>query len=542
MKWIIFCRQRTYKYQANLFFLMKQITTAIMETYNSITSSDPPSSRDPSTDPPLDFDIHFWLEVYNSIQEDTLSSGSSRREKEWGYVLDKSLNTKRKKKYATSKVYSSELSEALSDISTALSLSLSSHSSCGRDEELHSKLSEFSMSAMDDSLQNDSGPDVPWWPWKNSVVDSVSPDNSEVETQADSNFDVNQEEAQISNFQLPRLGMVFPSEEGAFKFYQNYADKMGFSVRKGKVQRLSDGTITKRHFLCSRQGFRSKKQSAKMTKYKRKEARTGCGAGIQCKVEDEKWMISHICLEHNHKLQGSRHKRESCSRTSESNVKFHPEKEDKLVGGLQTLTSNIKDKNVEGYHGLSSHFSRERSAETGVSDDRMIHKGIGFFKEQVALHKEQSNFMPNTTQLGSTKDSQLDACQELWRQIRRGRYREMVKLRHLELLISEGDLPDSERHNVLLEIENKRLKRDLEHSRQDNRNLKSENDFLNESNDHFKRKLQDSKRCLSELTAKYERLERDFLKLEAEKFQNPSKSHDGAFDYGAWDMCVRTKI
>ncbi|KAJ4830528.1 hypothetical protein Tsubulata_029605 [Turnera subulata] len=350
------------------------------------------SCREPSIgpSPSPDFNnINFWQKVYNSVQDDDMSSGapsdsgsdmavsgSSRLDNEWGYVLSKSPKTRRKKTYTTtSTVYSSDLSEALSDISAALSLSSSSssHESDGLNQELKKMDEELKMfelmSGMDDSLQNDSTSDIPW---NNDGVDWVSPGSSEVETQANSNFDVNQEEKQTSNFQRPSLGMVFSSEEEAFKFYQNYADKMGFSVRKGKVQRLSDGTITKRHFLCSRQGFRSKKQSAKMTKYKRKETRTGCVASIQCKAENGKWMISHVCLEHNHQLERSRHTRESCNRTSEEEEEDRSNRASEiLVGGLQTLPDNLKDKDAEVDHGLGNHSARKQSpvvAEPGRTD------------------------------------------------------------------------------------------------------------------------------------------------------------------------------
>lgn len=43
-----------------------------------------------------------------------------------------------------------------------------------------------------------------------------------------------------------------------------------------------------------------------MTKYKRKETRTGCNAKIHCKVENGKWVISHVSLEHNHPLEDRR--------------------------------------------------------------------------------------------------------------------------------------------------------------------------------------------------------------------------------------------
>ncbi|KAJ6749834.1 hypothetical protein OIU85_000464 [Salix viminalis] len=114
--------------------------------------------------------------------------------------------------------------------------------------------------------------------------------------------------------------MEFSSEEEAYKFYEGYANKIGFRTRKGKVQRLSNGTIRKRFFFCSKQGFRLKKQADKITKYKRKETRTGCDAKIQFTVENGKWVVSQFNQEHNHHLENQRHTTRSCTKTSEARL------------------------------------------------------------------------------------------------------------------------------------------------------------------------------------------------------------------------------
>jgi len=100
----------------------------------------------------------------------------------------------------------------------------------------------------------------------------------------------------------------------------NYANKIGFRTRKGKVQRLSNGTIRKRFLFCSKQGFRLKKQADKITKYKRKETRTGCNAKIQFSVENGKWVVSQFSQEHNHDLEDRRHITRSCTKTSEAHL------------------------------------------------------------------------------------------------------------------------------------------------------------------------------------------------------------------------------
>ncbi|KAJ0100522.1 hypothetical protein Patl1_21115 [Pistacia atlantica] len=77
------------------------------------------------------------------------------------------------------------------------------------------------------------------------------------------------------NFQVPELGMPFSSEDEAYNFYKNYAEQIGFNVRKGRIRRSANGTIRKRELYCSNEGFRSRKQSDKTKKFEKEEKRTG---------------------------------------------------------------------------------------------------------------------------------------------------------------------------------------------------------------------------------------------------------------------------
>ncbi|KAL6316203.1 hypothetical protein AAG906_017750 [Vitis piasezkii] len=57
---------------------------------------------------------------------------------------------------------------------------------------------------------------------------------------------------------IPRRGMAFSSELEAEEFCKKYAKRIGFTVRKGKVQRKANGTLKGRCFLCSCEGFGSR--------------------------------------------------------------------------------------------------------------------------------------------------------------------------------------------------------------------------------------------------------------------------------------------
>ncbi|XP_072993531.1 protein FAR1-RELATED SEQUENCE 5-like isoform X1 [Typha latifolia] len=107
----------------------------------------------------------------------------------------------------------------------------------------------------------------------------------------------------VGNFQLePEVGMVFHSEDKAYMFYNKYAHRKGFSVRKGHLGRRKDGTVRNRVFLCSNEGSRQK-HCTHMTKKPREAVRTNCMARIEYKVSrDGIWAVSKIIYEHNHPL------------------------------------------------------------------------------------------------------------------------------------------------------------------------------------------------------------------------------------------------
>lgn len=100
----------------------------------------------------------------------------------------------------------------------------------------------------------------------------------------------------------PEVGMLFRSEEQAYWFYNKYAHRKGFSVRKGHLGRRKDGTVRNRHFLCSNEGSRQK-HCTHVTKKPRDTVRTNCMARIEFKVSRENtWVVSKIIYEHNHPL------------------------------------------------------------------------------------------------------------------------------------------------------------------------------------------------------------------------------------------------
>ncbi|KAM0829472.1 hypothetical protein ACQ4PT_066852 [Festuca glaucescens] len=128
------------------------------------------------------------------------------------------------------------------------------------------------------------------------------------------------------SLKAPKVGMVFKSEEDAYEFYNEYAGKIGFSIRKSHSKLRPDKTIYKKHIVCSNEGERHT-HSTHETLKQNAETRSRCDARVQFSIaRDGVWKVQKVVLEHNHYLASpdKRHMLRSQRRLVES---------DKLVIG-----------------------------------------------------------------------------------------------------------------------------------------------------------------------------------------------------------------
>ena len=63
----------------------------------------------------------------------------------------------------------------------------------------------------------------------------------------------------IENEFEPFVSQCFPSEEEAFICYKNYANRYGFTIRKGHTEEKKKGEIVRCDFFCHRQGKQPQK-------------------------------------------------------------------------------------------------------------------------------------------------------------------------------------------------------------------------------------------------------------------------------------------
>ncbi|XP_078152790.1 protein FAR1-RELATED SEQUENCE 5-like isoform X2 [Carex rostrata] len=120
------------------------------------------------------------------------------------------------------------------------------------------------------------------------------------------------EEDQLKDAIKPRVGMEFRSPEEAFKMYNDYACRVGFSVRK-QAQTKNKHGVSSMRYVCSKEGFSTRQKKIAMpigsesnprTPEKLKGmTRTGCGASFRMKiVKGGIWKVSVFVEDHNHEL------------------------------------------------------------------------------------------------------------------------------------------------------------------------------------------------------------------------------------------------
>ncbi|XP_057445614.1 protein FAR1-RELATED SEQUENCE 5-like [Lotus japonicus] len=151
---------------------------------------------------------------------------------------------------------------------------------------------------------------------------------------------------------VPKLGMRFDAENHAYEFYNTYAGRVGFSVRKDYANRSKvDGAVASRRFTCFREGFRKKDKQDGNAKRPRKDTRIGCLAQLLISRQpDDRYHVTHFEEKHNHELvppcrvQMLRSQKRSAATEVENNI----------VNGdgsnlLPNSTAEINCRTVEGF-------------------------------------------------------------------------------------------------------------------------------------------------------------------------------------------------
>ncbi|KAF7819476.1 protein FAR1-RELATED SEQUENCE 5-like [Senna tora] len=153
---------------------------------------------------------------------------------------------------------------------------------------------------------------------------------------------------------VPRLGMGFDSEDHAYEFYNTYAGRVGFSVRKDYVNRSKiDGAVASRRFTCFREGFRQKDKRDVNVKRPRKETRIGCLAQLVISRQpDGRYRVTHFEEKHNHELVAA--------------CRVHMLRSQKRIATTQAIESTV----VDGSNVLPKLASESNYKAIGGFDDQ----------------------------------------------------------------------------------------------------------------------------------------------------------------------------
>ena len=137
------------------------------------------------------------------------------------------------------------------------------------------------------------------------------------------------------------VGATASSERQAFHIYNDYAYKVGFSVRYSKVRyrcTSKGGGLCMRQFCCWKAGFKQDK-GKNHKDHTNIDVRTGCKALIQFHIdEDGKWIATRHVIEHNHALcsPSKRHLLPSHREVSEEDILFVKQLRESGIGVADT--------------------------------------------------------------------------------------------------------------------------------------------------------------------------------------------------------------
>ncbi|XP_052189986.1 protein FAR1-RELATED SEQUENCE 5-like [Diospyros lotus] len=101
-------------------------------------------------------------------------------------------------------------------------------------------------------------------------------ENEDNQAKFDSNEYITSIHSKIPVETIPKIDMEFETKEEAYNFYNAYAYKVGFSIRRSKGHKGSDGKMINRTFCCSCEGRREVDNRRIIVKHHRAETRFHC--------------------------------------------------------------------------------------------------------------------------------------------------------------------------------------------------------------------------------------------------------------------------
>ncbi|KAG6511007.1 hypothetical protein ZIOFF_029056 [Zingiber officinale] len=176
----------------------------------------------------------------------------------------------------------------------------------------------------------------------------------------------------VEKVKLPKIGIIFSSEEEVHTFYNSYATNAGFGISKLGGRNGDDGK--QKYFSIGCAKNHKKVSQAKNVLHPQPSSKTNCKAKINVAVRnDGNFVITSVDLEHNHLLSPGKSRHFRCNKVLDSSTKRKLELNDQA--GI-TLSKSFHSCVVEagGYENLS--FD-ERKCRNYISEARRLRLGEG---------------------------------------------------------------------------------------------------------------------------------------------------------------------
>lgn len=193
----------------------------------------------------------------------------------------------------------------------------------------------------------------------------------------------------------PRLGMRFNTADDAYTWYNDFARRVGFSVRINHQEKSRrDGEVISRSFVCSREGQRREKLNREKRR-KVEPTRIGCQAYLKVKRRrsptEDFWVVTKFHKPHNHDLMCPNkaillrsHRR--IRRSMQSSIEDF---QNPFVSGDNTASLLV------GASGLSNSVFSQRDSYNNLSTKRRVPLGKGDARAMLDYCKEMQKNNPS---------------------------------------------------------------------------------------------------------------------------------------------------
>ncbi|KAJ4810197.1 FAR1-related sequence 5 [Rhynchospora pubera] len=153
----------------------------------------------------------------------------------------------------------------------------------------------------------------------------------------------------------PFVGKEFNTEDDAREFYNNFAYRRGFSIRKGHHYTSAKlKKVTMVQYVCSMEGFPNKPTNQSTPEKEKAYTRTGCKARFKVRLQGGVWKVSVFEDIHNHPLVTSPAKKGSLRSHRKLDYEDKEYTKDNFSGVRHGGTKNLKFKRKGAINEIAS--------------------------------------------------------------------------------------------------------------------------------------------------------------------------------------------